>query len=110
MPRQQGDPIINNTFGAGANPGAALAAATIAYQYKNGDCPPDGFYTITNSTSNCFNNSWHAIPSNHTENTNGYFMDVHASIQPSTFFIDTVRGLCSRICYMACKSIKAECL
>jgi gliding motility-associated-like protein len=89
-----GDPIINNTFGAGTNPGAALAAATTAYQYKNGDCPPDGFYTVITSTSNCFNNSWHAIPFDHTGNANGYFMLVNASIQPSAFFIDTVRGLC----------------
>ncbi len=89
-----GDPIINNTFGAGSNPGAALSAATTAYQYRNGDCPPDGFYTVTTFTNNCFNNSWHSIPSDHTGNTNGYFMLVNASIQPSAFFIDTVRGLC----------------
>jgi gliding motility-associated-like protein len=90
-----GDPIINNTFGAGTNPGTPLAAASTGYLYKNGDCPPDGSYTVTNSTSNCFNNSWHSIPSDHTGNANGYFMLVNASIQPSAFFIDTVRGLCS---------------
>jgi gliding motility-associated-like protein len=90
-----GDPIINNTFGAGPNPGAALAAATTAYQYKNGDCPPDGSYTVTTSTSNCFGNSWHNITSDHTGNANGYFMLVNAAYQPSAFFIDTVRGLCS---------------
>jgi gliding motility-associated-like protein len=90
-----GDPIINNTFGAGSNPGAALSAATTAYQYRNGDCPSDGFYTVTTNTNNCFNNSWHSIPSDHTGNANGYFMLVNASIQPSAFFIDTVRGLCS---------------
>jgi gliding motility-associated-like protein len=90
-----GDPIINNTFGAGANPGAALAAATTAYQYKNGDCPPDGYYTVTTNTNSCFGNTWHTITSDHTGNTNGYFMLVNASIQPSAFFIDTVRGLCS---------------
>jgi gliding motility-associated-like protein len=90
-----GDPIINNTFGAGTNPGAALAAATTAYQYKNGDCPSDGFYTVTTNTNSCFGNTWHTITSDHTGNTDGYFMLVNASIQPSAFFIDTVRGLCS---------------
>jgi gliding motility-associated-like protein len=90
-----GDPIINNTFGAGTNPGPPLAAASTGYLYKNGDCPPDGSYTVTTSTSNCFNNSWHSIPSDHTGNTNGYFMLVNAKIEPSAFFIDTVRGLCS---------------
>jgi gliding motility-associated-like protein len=90
-----GDPIINNTFGTGSNPGAALSAATTAYLYKNGDCPSDGFYTVITNTNGCFGNTWHAITSDHTGNTNGYFMLVNASIQPSAFFIDTVRGLCS---------------
>jgi gliding motility-associated-like protein len=90
-----GDPIINNTFGAGSNPGPPLAAATTAYQYKNGDCPPDGFYTVISNTNNCFGNSWHSITSDHTGNANGYFMLVNAKIEPSAFFIDTVRGLCS---------------
>jgi gliding motility-associated-like protein len=90
-----GDPIINNTFGEGTNPGAPLGAATTAYQYQNSDCPPDGFYTVVTNTNSCFGNTWHTITADHTGNTNGYFMLVNASIQPSAFFIDTVRGLCS---------------
>jgi hypothetical protein len=89
-----GDPIVNNTFGVGSNPGPPLAAATTAYQYKNGDCPADGFYTVATSTNACFNNTWHTLTTDHTGNANGYFMLVNASIQPSAFFIDTVRGLC----------------
>ena len=91
-----GDPIINYTFGSGTNPGAPLSAATTAYQYKNGDCPPDGFYTIITNTNSCFGNTWHTITADHTgNNTNGYFMLVNAKIEPIAFFIDTVRGLCS---------------
>jgi gliding motility-associated-like protein len=91
-----GDPIINNTFGAGSNPGAPLSAATTAYQYKNGDCPPDGFYTVITNTNSCFGNTWHTITADHTgNNANGYFMLVNAKVEPSAFFIDTVRGLCS---------------
>ena len=90
-----GDPIINTTFGAGANPGSPLLAATTNYQYVSSDCPADGFYTVRNSTSNCFGNTWHTVISDHTGNPNGYFMLVNASIQPSAFYLDTVRNLCS---------------
>ena len=90
-----GEAIVNNTFGAGANPGAPLIGATTAYQYRNSDCPGDGFYTVANSSIGCFNSTWHVIPKDHTGNPNGYFMLVNASIQPSAFFVDTVRGLCS---------------
>ena len=90
-----GDPIVNTTFGGGANPGAPLVAATTNYQYVSNDCPNDGFYTVRNNTNNCFGGSWHPISSDHTGNPNGYFMLVNASIQPSAFYLDTVRGLCT---------------
>lgn len=90
-----GDPIVNITFGAGSNPGASLVAATTAYQYVPNDCPNDGFYTVRNNTSNCFSTSWHSLVSDHTGDPNGYFMLVNASVQPSAFYIDTVKGLCS---------------
>jgi gliding motility-associated-like protein len=90
-----GDPIVNITFGAGANPGQPLAAATTTYQYLSNSCPNDGFYTVTNSTSNCFNNNWHSILADHTGNANGYFMLVNATVQPGAFYLETVRGLCS---------------
>ncbi len=93
-----GDPIVNITFGTGANPGPPLSAA-IGYQYISGDCPNDGFYTVRNSTSNCFSNSWHTLTSDHTGNASGYFMLVNASIQPSAFYVDTVRGLCGSTTY-----------
>jgi gliding motility-associated-like protein len=90
-----GDPIVNITFGSGSNPGKPLAAATTSYQYVGNDCPNDGFYTVRNSTANCFNGSWHAIAADHTGNTNGYFMLVNATYQPGAFYLETVRGLCS---------------
>ena len=94
-----GDPIVNVTFGSGSNPGPALAAATTSYQYISGDCPNDGFYTVRNNTANCFGNTWHSLNSDHTGNGNGYFMLVNASIQPSAFYLDTVRGLCGGTTY-----------
>jgi len=90
-----GDPIVNITFGSGANPGKPLTAATTTYQYVGNDCPNDGFYTVCNSTTGCFNTSWHSLSADHTGNTNGYFMLVNATFQPGAFYLETVRGLCS---------------
>jgi gliding motility-associated-like protein len=94
-----GDPIVNITFGSGSNPGPQLSAATTTYQYRSGDCPDDGYYTVSNSTSNCFGNSWHTLNSDHTGNGSGYFMLVNASIAPSAFYVDTVKGLCGNTTY-----------
>lgn len=94
-----GDPIVNITFGAGANPGAPLKAATTAYQYVSVDCPNDGFYTVRGNTSSCFGNTWHSLISDHTGDAGGYFMLVNASFQPSAFYIDTVKGLCANTTY-----------
>jgi gliding motility-associated-like protein len=94
-----GDPIVNITFGSGSNPGAPLAAATTNYQYKGADCPQDGFYTVSNSTSGCFGGNWFTLNSDHTGDPNGYFMLVNASYQPSEFYLDTVKGLCGGTTY-----------
>jgi gliding motility-associated-like protein len=94
-----GDPLVNITFGAGSNPGPSLAAATTAYQYVSNDCPNDGFYTVRSNTTSCFASSWHNLPADHTGDPNGYFMLVNASIQPSAFYLDTVKGLCGGTTY-----------
>lgn len=94
-----GDPLVNITFGRGANPGSALAAAATGYVYVGNDCPNDGFYTVRGNTTNCFSNSWHSLTADHTGDGNGYFMLVNASIQPSAFYVDTVRGLCGGSTY-----------
>jgi gliding motility-associated-like protein len=93
-----GDPIVNITFGAGSNPGPPLAAATTNYQYLADDCPNDGFYTVRNSTKGCYT-GWHSLTSDHTGNTNGYFMLVNASREPSAFYVDTVNLICNNTIY-----------
>lgn len=93
-----GDPIVNITFGSGSNPGAPLKAATTSYQYLASDCPDDGFYTVRNNTTSCFN-SWHSLQADHTGDPGGYFMLVNASFQPSAFYLDTVKGLCGGTTY-----------
>ncbi len=94
-----GDPLVNISFGSGSNPGPPLAAATTNYQYVANDCPNDGFYTVRNNTTSCFGNSWFTLTGDHTGNPGGYFMLVNASIQPSAFYVDTVRGLCGNTTY-----------
>ena len=92
-----GDPIVNFTFGSGNNPGMPLPATT--YTFFANDCPTDGTYTIRTNTISCFGNTWHTLTSDHTGNLNGYFMLINASVQPSAFYIDTVRGLCPNTTY-----------
>ncbi|MEO6405781.1 MAG: gliding motility-associated C-terminal domain-containing protein [Ferruginibacter sp.] len=94
-----GDPIVNINFGYGSNPGNALAAAATSYVYVPSDCPSDGFYTVRNNTTQCFGNTWHSLPVDHTGNAGGYFMLVNASYQPGDFYVDTVKGLCANTTY-----------
>ena len=93
-----GDPIVNFTFGSGANYGPALATGVTNLQYLASSCPNDGQYSITNSTSNCFSNSWHTV-TDHTGDANGYYMLVNASYDPSIFYVQQVDGLCSGTTY-----------
>ena len=94
-----GDPVVNITFGAGTNPGAPLNNLT-NYNYYPGDCPPDGSYTVANSTSNCFGFTWHSLGEDHTPgDVNGYMMIVNASYNPGDFFVKTVDGLCPNTTY-----------
>lgn len=93
-----GDPMVNITFGSGAGSGTPLSAATTSYTYHPADCPNDGTYSIVNTTNNCFG-TWHTLSRDHTGNPQGYFMLVNASYDPSDFYLETVRGLCSNTTY-----------
>jgi gliding motility-associated-like protein len=94
-----GDPVINQTFGAGSNPGPALSGGITNMSYTSNGCPVDGSYTIASSlTSNCYG-TWHNVTSDHTGNPNGYMMIINASYQPSIFFTQTANGLCPNTTY-----------
>ena len=93
-----GDPVVNITFGSGPNPGPPLPAAATNYNYVTNACPVNGYYTVLNSGIEC-NYGWHVLPKDHTGNTNGYFMLVDASYEPSDFYVDTVKGLCANTTY-----------
>ena len=95
-----GDPVVHIDFGRGSGIPPALKAASTTYSYVRTDCPGDGFYTVNNFTTNCFNNTWHSLIEDHTPNdAGGYFMLVNASFVPGDFFVDTVRGLCKNTTY-----------
>jgi len=94
-----GDPVINQTFGQGANPGAQIGGTNMTYTTNN--CPDDGFYTISNSLippGNC-HPTWHDVAHDHTGNPNGYMMIINASFQPSVFFTQAANGLCPNTTY-----------
>jgi gliding motility-associated-like protein len=79
--------------------GPALATGITNLTYQVGTCPSDGYYTITNHVSGCFNGTWWNVGEDHTGNQGGYFMLINASYQPSDFFVDTVKGLCPGTSY-----------
>ena len=91
-----GDPAVNITFGNGSGDNTGYSP-TNAYTFTNSTCPQDGFYTIATQTSNCFGNTWHTIPTDHTGG--GAFMLVNASFEPGDFFVSTVSDLCPNTTY-----------
>lgn len=91
-----GDPVVNITFGSGGS-GSTSATPPNGYIYTSSSCPDDGYFTITNSTSGCFGNSWYTVPADHTGN--GGFMLVNASFTPGDFFVTTVTDLCPNTTY-----------
>lgn len=91
-----GDPVVNITFGNGTSNNTGYTP-TNAYTYTTSQCPNDGYYTITKSTSGCFSGSWHTVSTDHTGN--GAFMLVNASYDPGDFFLTNVTDLCPNTTY-----------
>lgn len=90
-----GDPVVNITFGSnGGNTGYPPPSG---YTYTSSSCPNDGYYTVTDYTSGCFNNHWHTVSKDHTGG--GNFMLVNASYIPGDFFVTTVTDLCPNTNY-----------
>ncbi len=95
-----GDPVVNITFGSGANPGSEINADLTNYYFQPYSCPNDGSYTVANSSPDCFGNTWHSIAEDHTSgDVSGYMMIVNASFTPGVFYVDTVAGLCGGTTY-----------
>lgn len=97
-----GDPVINQDFGSGSNPGGPLAAGVTNLTYVSNSCPSDGQYAIVNSltgTENCHPTTWHNVSSDHTGNPNGYMMVINASETPNVFFTQSAPTLCPGTTY-----------
>lgn len=97
-----GDPVINQDFGSGQNPGAALAGGITSLSYTSNNCPSDGQYTIANSitgSGNCHPDTWHNVTTDHTGNPNGYMMIINASVTPNVFFTQAAPTLCPGTTY-----------
>ena len=92
-----GDPVVKLTFDKTTTIGASSYVPPSAYTYIASSCPNDGYYTITNYTTGCFNNSWLTVSADHTGG--GNYMLVNASYQPGDFFISTVTDLCPNTTY-----------
>ncbi len=88
-----GEPVVNLTFGTSAN---QISGGFTNYTFTTNTCPPDGSYTLTGSTINCFGGNWHSVVEDHTpDEANGNMMLVNASTAPGEFFKETINGLCS---------------
>jgi gliding motility-associated-like protein len=71
------------------------------YNYQTNPPPDDGYYTITNNTSQwgSFASNWADIADNSTD-PNGYMMVVNASYTPGLFYEQEVEGLCENTLYV----------
>ncbi|MBK0377673.1 gliding motility-associated C-terminal domain-containing protein [Mucilaginibacter segetis] len=99
-----GDPVINETFGAGATYGTvgpALPTTITNYNYTSTMCPGDGFYTITSALGTCFSGTWQTVSHDHTGDANGYMMVINASYDPGVFYVQKASGaaLCPNTTY-----------
>lgn len=70
------------------------------YVYTPQGPPFDGFYTVTNNTSNWpgLFGTWLGVGDN-SPDPNGYMMVVNASLQPGLFYEQEVDGLCENTFY-----------
>lgn len=89
-------------FGTGtANVPPSSTGIAPGYNYTTFVPPVDGFYTITNNTSNWPNlwATWLQIRDN-SNDPNGYMMVVNASYDPGLFYQQTIEGLCENTLYV----------
>jgi len=86
-------PSITVHFGAGKVQDLNSTSLP-GYERLSGSCPPDGYYTYTSFTQDCFRGDWHTITEDHTPgDKGGNMMVVNSSYDPGTFFTTTIKGL-----------------
>ena len=94
---QQGDcvllpPTVNIDFGSGDISDLNVAKLP-KYKRDFTTCPPDGFYSYSSHTSDCFNGDWLTFNGDHTSKGDGNMMLVNASETGGVFFLASITGL-----------------
>lgn len=95
-PGDTGDAIFTEDFGSGTTNGPALPAGFTTYTFVNA-APEDGFYTISSTLGQL--GTWHNVPDNTPNDTNGKAFIVNASFTADEFFRRTITGLCENTFY-----------
>jgi gliding motility-associated-like protein len=90
-----GDPIINETFGAGTR---TLPSNKTTFKYMGG-CPAKGFYTLDDFLFGCGGRTWAQMIGDHTRDTRGNYMLVNAENEAGVIYMDTAIGLCGNTLY-----------
>lgn len=63
------------------------------YRRLSSSCPPDGFYTYTSFTSDCFSGDWHTLTEDHTPgDADGNMLLVNSAYAGGEFFSTAVSG------------------
>jgi len=89
------DPAVVIDFGNTHPRTTALPQVPVPYQFSISNCPAQGSYAVRNTVFQCFNNLWQVLPADHTlGDIDGNFLVINALPGPTTFYIDTIKGLC----------------
>lgn len=93
-----GDPVINQTFGAGYR--FTMPPNATTYD-KAGGCPGMGQYLIGSFIFGCgADRTWVQEIGDHTRDLNGNYMLVNAESTPGTVYTDTAKNLCENTNYV----------
>jgi hypothetical protein len=89
-------PILKIDFGNASSKENFNVGDLKNYNNDGGECPQDGYYSISSHTSDCFFGNWITMNEDHTPgDEEGRMMIVNASEEPGTFFsypINNVTG------------------
>jgi hypothetical protein len=86
-------PFFTIHFGTGQVPDLNTSPLS-NYSRVSRSCPPDGYYTYTSYTSNCFSGDWLTLPEDHTPgDVDGNMLLVNAAPSSGTFLSTTINGL-----------------
>lgn len=93
-----GDPVINQTFGAGRS--FVMPPHATTYDVA-GSCPGKGQYLISSFIFGCgADRTWLQMTGDHTRDLNGNYMLVNAESTAGTVYTDTAKNLCPNTSYV----------